>query len=260
MTPLLDPDEPPPVTVHGEGGPSPFLLTCDHASRRIPRRLERLGVADADLGRHIGWDIGALDVARTVSDRLGATLFAAGYSRLVIDLNRPAAAPDLIPPVSDGTRIPGNETVPAGQREARVAELFCPYHARIAAEIDRRQEQRRPTLLACIHSFTPRMNGLDRPWHIGVCYGAHDRLARPLIAALRQDPAIVVGDNEPYRVDRASDYGVPVHGEDRGIPAVLIEIRQDLIADTPSARQWGERLARSLAAVEPFLLDQGAEH
>ncbi|BBK41937.1 N-formylglutamate amidohydrolase [Allostella vacuolata] len=258
VAPLLDPDEPPPVTVRAAGGASPFLLTCDHASRRVPRRLGDLGVADADRARHIGWDIGALVVAETVSDRLDATLYAAGYSRLVLDLNRPEGAPDRMPTVSDGTRVPANEGLGATDRAARIQALFEPYHGAIAADLDRRLAARRPTFLACIHSFTPRMRGFDRPWHVGACHGPDPRMALLLAQALRREPGLVVGVNEPYSVGRDSDYGMPVHGENRGIPSVLIEIRQDLITAPADARAWGERLARCLAAIEPDLLQPGA--
>ncbi|BBK32561.1 putative N-formylglutamate amidohydrolase [Stella humosa] len=255
---LLAPDEPPAVTVDAPDGASPFLLTCDHASRRVPRRLDDLGLPASELGRHIGWDIGALVVAREVSRLLDATLFAAGYSRLVIDLNRPEAAPDRMPTTSDGTTVPGNETLTDADRAERVATLFDPYHGAIAAALDRRQAVYRPTFLACIHSFTPRMRGFDRPWHIGACHGPNPEMALLLAAALRLEQGLVVGVNDPYSCSRASDYGVPVHGDDRGIPSVLIEIRQDLITRDADAIAWGGRLARCLSAIEPDLLQSGA--
>ena len=257
-TRLLDPDEPPAVTIDRPEGASPFLLTCDHASHRVPRCLGDLGVAEADRMRHIGWDIGALTVARTVSARLDAVLFAAGYSRLVLDLNRPATAPDRMPETSDGTTVPANIGLGAAARAARVAALFDPYHGAIAGALDARRAAGRPTFLACIHSFTPRMKGRDRPWHVGACHGPDPAMALLLADALRRDPALVVGVNEPYSCSRDSDYGVPVHGDDRGLPSVLIEIRQDQIATDADAVRWGHRLADALAAIEHPLLDLGA--
>ncbi|WP_374446962.1 N-formylglutamate amidohydrolase [Stella sp.] len=255
---LLAPDEPPSVTVDRPDGASPFLLTCDHAAHRVPRRLGDLGVAEADRLRHIGWDIGALAVARTVAMRLDATLVAAGYSRLVIDLNRPPGAPDWIPEISDGTPVPANRNLAEDERAARVAALFDPYHGAISALLDRRRDAGRPTFLACIHSFTPRMRGRDRPWHVGACHGPDPAMARLLADALRRDPALVVGVNQPYSCSRTSDYAVPVHGDDRGLPSVLIEIRQDQITDEAAAVAWGHRLADALAAIERPLLELGA--
>ena len=253
---LLAPDEPPAVTVARPDGRSPFLLTCDHASARIPRGLGDLGVAEADRLRHIGWDIGALTMAHALSDRLDATLVAAGYSRLVIDLNRPPGAPDRFPEVSDGTAIPGNRDLTDAARAGRVAELFEPYHGTIGSLLDARREAGRPTFLACVHSFTPRMRGQDRPWHVGACHGTDAVMARLLAAALRRDPALVVGVNEPYSCSRSSDYAVPVHGEDRGLPVVLIEVRQDQITAETDAIAWGHRLADALAAIEAALRER----
>ncbi|MCC7272607.1 MAG: N-formylglutamate amidohydrolase [Alphaproteobacteria bacterium] len=252
---LLEPDEPPAVTVTDADGRSPFVVTCDHASNRVPRRLAGLGLSEAERDRHIAWDIGALAVARRLAARLGAPLVAAGYSRLVIDLNRPLAARDLMAEISDATPVPGNHGLSPADRQARIDQLFRPYHAAISALLDRRAAAGRPSLLVCQHSFTPRLSGgAARPWHIGLAPGRDRRFGELLAAALRRDPALVVGWDEPYAIGPASDYGVPVHGDGRGIPAVLIEIRQDGVAGDAGAARWADRLAGSLAAIAPALL------
>ena len=133
---LLAPDEPPAVVEYRATGASPLLLVCDHAGQRIPRRLRNLGLADADLARHIAWDIGIAGLARHLADRLDACLVMQPYSRLVIDCNRPPGSPKSIATTSDGTRIVGNEKVSAREAEQRVREIFKPYHGAIARHLD----------------------------------------------------------------------------------------------------------------------------
>ena len=57
---LLSPEDVPPVHEFNANGRSPFLLTCDHYGRLIPRGLGDLGVPESEIVRHIGWDIGCL--------------------------------------------------------------------------------------------------------------------------------------------------------------------------------------------------------
>jgi predicted N-formylglutamate amidohydrolase len=243
---LLATDEPPPVTVHNENGPSPFLVVADHAGNLMPRTVGRLGVSDSECERHIAWDIGIAGVARLVADALGATLVQQNYSRLVIDCNRTPGSETSIPAVSELTPIPGNVGLTENQKAARVHALFQPYHDRIEAELDRRRQAGRPTALIAMHSFTPVFMGVARPWHAGVLYNRDPRFAHLLMALLQREAGLVVGDNQPYSVTDASDYTIPVHGERRGLHHVAIEIRQDLIADDKGQRTWAALLARLL--------------
>jgi predicted N-formylglutamate amidohydrolase len=245
---LLASGEPPPFSVAHAEGSSPFLVTGDHAGRLLPRRLGDLGLPAAELDRHIAWDIGAAGVARALADRLDAFLILQTYSRLAIDCNRSVDAPTSIVTVSEATPIPGNRDLLPSDAAARAREIFWPYHDRIVAELDRRLGAGRPCVLIAIHSFTPVFKGVARPWHVGVLYNRDARLARPLLDLLRQEGDLVVGDNQPYAISDDSDYGVPVHGEQRGIPHVELEIRQDLIADPAGERAWAARLARLLPA------------
>lgn len=254
----LDPDEPPPFECINLGGAAPWVLICDHASNRVPRRLAGLGLEPSALERHIAWDIGAAAVARRLSAALDAALFLTGYSRLVIDCNRPLDAPDSIPPASDGTPVPANRGVTRAEAEARAAALFRPYHRAIAVHLDDRAAAGRPTALVAIHSFTPVMNGLARPWHVAVTWHRDRRLPALLLRELRRDPALVVGDNEPYAVRPQGDYAIPVHGEARGLPCALIEMRQDLVGTQGGQAQWAARLAAALEGVRGELLSQPA--
>jgi predicted N-formylglutamate amidohydrolase len=253
-TSLLDPDDPDPVAFDNKEGPSAFFLTCDHAGRAIPRRLDRLGLPQTETLRHIAWDIGIGAVGLRLSGLLGAACVRQNYSRLVIDCNRDPAVPTSIPEVSETTPIPGNRGLGAAARAARQEAIFRPYHARIAAALDRRRAAGRATALIALHSFTPVFKGEARPWHAAVLFNRDARLARSLGALLRAEAGLVIGENEPYAVGDLTDYTVPVHGERRGLPHVEIEIRQDLIAEPAGQAIWAERLARLLpAAYDAFL-------
>ena len=247
---LLADGDPPPVQVLGAGARSPWLLIADHAGQAVPARLDRLGLPQHELDRHIGWDIGIAGVTTDLARRLDACAILQAYSRLVIDCNRPLDAPGSIVVRSDGTDVPGNAALDAGAREGRVREIFAPYHARIEAELDRRARERQPTILVAMHSFTPEMSGIARPWHAGVLYQRDARLAHALRDLLCADGDLVVGDNQPYAVSDATDYAIPVHAERRGLPHVELEIRQDLIADEAGQQAWAERLARLFGALQ----------
>jgi predicted N-formylglutamate amidohydrolase len=239
----LDANDAPPFTVEHPDGSSPYVLTCDHASRRLPSRLDRLGLSEEALETHIAWDIGAAGVAHRLADALDAFLIMTNYSRLAIDCNRPPGSADSIVARSERTGIPGNRDVSDEETEARTTALFHPYHDRIRAELDARRERKRPALLLALHSFTPAYHGVERPWHAGLLYGRDSRLGRVLLELLRADPGLNIGDNEPYAVSDRTDYAIPVHGERRGVPSAGLEIRQDLIADADGQAAWAARLA-----------------
>ncbi|MBB4364023.1 putative N-formylglutamate amidohydrolase [Bradyrhizobium sp. CIR18] len=239
-----------PVHEVNAEGTSPFLLTSDHYGRVLPRALGDLGIAESELVRHIGWDIGIAGVAERLARLLDAHLIAQRYSRLVIDCNRPPSAVSSIPVISEATAIPRNEGISDGEREARRREIFEPYHDRIDAAIDARLHDKRPTVLVSLHSFTPVYAGVARPWHIAALYNRDTVLPQLLLKHLRAEGDLVVGDNEPYAVSDLTDYTIPVHGEGRGLVNTGIEIRQDLITDHTGQQQWAERLARILAEVE----------
>jgi len=251
--PLLGRDDPAIYSIHRAQGASPYMLLADHAGQQVPQALQRLGLPQAELDRHIGWDIGIGGVTRALAGLLDAWAIEQTYSRLLIDCNRPLASPTLIPEVSDGTVVPGNAGLSDVQRQQRIDAIHAPYHARIDAELAARADAGRPTLLVMMHSFTPVMNGVARPWHAGVLYHRDTRFAHALLHALRDEGDLVVGDNQPYSVSSSSDYAVPVHGEGRGLVHVELEIRQDLIADAAGQHAWAERLARIFATLQTQL-------
>jgi len=243
-------DEPKAVEVYRPAGRSRFLLACDHAGRRIPRRLGNLGLPDSELERHIAWDIGIAAVTRGMADTLDACAIMQPYSRLVIDCNRQPGTPASIPVISENTEIPGNDRLVAEEMQARQTEIFAPYHARLTAELDRRERDGIKTILLSMHSFTPVYKGVARPWHVGTLYNRNSWLAGIVFDLLRQEPDLIVGNNEPYMVTDETDYTIPVHGEKRNLPHVGIEIRQNEIAGEAGQRLWAERMSRVFAAAE----------
>jgi predicted N-formylglutamate amidohydrolase len=247
---LLAADEPPPVRVLRPAGGSDLLLTADHAGRRIPRALGMLGLDESECDRHIAWDIGIAAVTEALSDILGATAVLQTYSRLVIDCNRAPEHPTSIPTVSEATQIPGNERLSDVGRTARRQAIFDPYHAAIAALIDRRLAAGRRTVLIAMHSFTPVFRNIARMVQVGVLYHRDTRLAQIMLDLLRGEGDLVVGDNEPYAITDTSDYTIPVHGEARGLDHVEIEIRQDLIADPAGQADWAKRMAWLLGTAD----------
>jgi predicted N-formylglutamate amidohydrolase len=249
--PLLGPDDPPPYRVLGSGPrAAPILLVCDHAASAVPRSLGSLGLSPDELRRHIAWDIGAAVVTERLSDLLSAEAILASFSRLVIDCNRALDDPTSIAEASDGTLVPGNLRLDAGNREARITAIHRPYHEAIAASLDRFAARGVAPALLSVHSFTPRMDGLDRPWHIGVLWDDDPRIALPLMRELSRDPALVVGDNEPYTARDAVGFTMCHHAVARGLPHVMLEIRQDEIASDDGAGRYAGLI---FAALQPIL-------
>jgi predicted N-formylglutamate amidohydrolase len=248
---LLEPDEPLPCEVHNEAGRAPLVIVCDHAGHALPRALGDLGLSADDLRSHIAWDIGAAGVARRLGELLDAPVFLQRYSRLVIDCNRPLGAPDSIPEVSGGVTIPGNRGLGSESVEARIETIFRPYHARIAEHVASHSS---PCLIA-MHSFTPVLHGVARRVHAGVLYERDARLASRVLARLREEPRLIVGDNEPYVASAKTDYAIIEYGERRGAPYVELEVRQDLLAEAAGCEAWAERLAAVLRASQFDLPD-----
>ena len=236
-------DWPAPVERINEEGDCPIILLCEHASNHIPAEYDGLGLPPSDITRHIAWDIGAAAMARRLSWLLNAPAFLGAYSRLLIDLNRPLDSMTSIPIRSEATIIPGNQDLSPAERRRRQAMIFAPFQAAVAELLDRRALAARPSILVAIHSFNPVFLGEPRPWHAGVLFGEAQALGRRLVEGLTREPDLIVAANQPYSVSREEDYSILVHGDDRNIPAVLIELRNDGLATSSGVKAWVDRLA-----------------
>lgn len=242
---LLAADEPAAVETLREDSLSRLVLVCDHAGRHIPRALGDLGLPAAERERHIAWDIGALGVAQRLSETFDATLVWQNYSRLVVDCNRPPDSAELFTECSEATVVPGNVGIDDAMRNARLEHIYRPYHDRIAQLLDARAG--RDTVFVAVHSFTPVYHGRSRPWHIGVLHNDDAPYARAVLRELEGIDDIVVGENEPYRID-GKDHTIPAHPKARGLDYALLEIRQDEIADSAGQARWADLIGRALAA------------
>ncbi len=247
--PCLDPADPPAVEVLNPQGRAPLLLVCDHASKSVPRRLNNLGLGPEELSQHIGWDSGAAEVARRLAERLDAPAVLSGYSRLVIDCNRPPGDPGSIPLQSDGIPIPGNQDVSDVEADWRLETFFWPYHHAITNTLAHLWRHGLAPMFVSIHSFTPRLNGgPPRPWHVGILWNRDPRLALPVLERLRSQPELYVGDNVPYS-GRETGYTIETHAGSAGLPHVEFEIRQDLLSDAAGWERWAQLLGEVLTKV-----------
>ena len=230
-----------PFHVEGETRTSRWLITCDHASNRVPGCVGggSLGLSEADMNRHIAYDVGAAGLSRVLAEEMGAPVILSDFSRLVVDPNRGEHDPTVLMMLYDGSIIPANRSADAAELERRLDAFHRPYHDALARLAARRDD----TVLCAVHSFTPQFKGRElRPWHVGVLYAEDTRLALPLLERLRAEGDIYVGDNEPYSGHLPGD-SMDRHGVQPGRPHVLIELRNDLIETAEQQAHWGRRLA-----------------
>jgi predicted N-formylglutamate amidohydrolase len=250
----LAPDDPPPVELVGGDRCGPVVLICEHGGRAVPGVLGDSAPPAPEMARHIAWDLGAEATARKMAEQLDAPLVIQRYSRLVIDCNRPRQAPDLAPAISDGTAVPFNSAIGESDIEGRWEAIHAPFHNAVTNLLDDRAAS--PTALIAVHSFTPHLNGgTARPLHLGLLARADMALAEAMAEALgRYAPDAVIAFNQPYRIEDGSDFTIPTHGEARGLPHVLVEIRNDLICQPEGAARWGALLARSVTEALPRVI------
>lgn len=244
LTLLLTSEEPPPLAIENPNGTSHLVILCEHAANRIPSRLHNLSIETQELQRHIAWDIGALAVARRISQLLDAPLLFQCYSRLVIDCNRTLSSKDLILTESDGTTVPGNVDLSDAQRQQRIDEIWRPYQEGVADFLDLRRDKGLPTFLLILHSFTPMLGGVSRPWDLGLLYHSQDTPAVTVAQYLEEvNLDLVIGRNQPYVIELDEDYSVPVFGEQRRLPYLFVEIRQDRIETESGQECWADLLS-----------------
>jgi predicted N-formylglutamate amidohydrolase len=247
--PLIGQDDPSPFTVYNPNGKAPVLLVCDHASRAFPAAMHQLGLADWVLDKHVACDIGAEMVTRHLADRLDAPAVLAGYSRLILDLNRQLDHDSAFIKTSDGIAIPGNQDIGEIERQQRIDSFFNPYHDEISQQLDRFRAKEVVPAFISIHTCTPVFNNVVRHCQIGVMWDSDPRIPLPLMNALRRDPELSIGDNEPYSGKHPDDYTIDFHAEDSGLANVGIEVRQDLVNTSEGAEQWANVLGEAFEEV-----------
>ncbi|MCQ0970687.1 N-formylglutamate amidohydrolase [Paracoccus sp. TK19116] len=230
-----------PFRTIGEDRPSRWLITCDHATNRVPDWVGGgdLGIAPEDMARHIAFDVGAAGLAEQLAAVMNAPAILSDFSRLVIDPNRGEDDPTLLMRLYDGTVIPANRKADAAERERRLNLLHRPYHA----ALERLAGTHPDRGICAIHSFTPQLRGRPpRPWLVGILYSHRDeRIGPPMVRACRE-AGWITGDNQPYSGHLDGD-SVDRHALQHGRPNMLIEVRNDLIATEAGQKEWADKLA-----------------
>jgi len=244
---MIGPEDPPPFTIINEDGKASVLLVGDHASNAIPETLDNLGLVETVLEQHIAYDIGSKYMIKHLSQLLDAPAVLAGYSRLVVDLNRNLEDASVMPEVSDNTVIGGNSNMTPEHRDQRIDCFYTPYRTAIDDLLDGFKTREIVPAFISIHSFTPEMAGFSRPWQAGILWDKDPRIPVPLIKNLRAHVEdFHIGDNQPYSGKELSDFTIDYHAEATGLPHVSIEVRQDLVNTEAGAERWAGILADAL--------------
>lgn len=253
---LLSPSEPTPYRVMNPLAKSPILLVCDHASCRFPLSVGDMGLDPFARRCHLAVDIGAGSLTARLAEGLGATAVLQQYSRLVVDCNRQLLDPSAFLVFGDGIFVPGNSSLSQADKDQRSEAIYWPYHGAISDQVTRLRAVGPPPLFVSIHSFTPVLNGVSRPWQMGVLWDADEEVARIMLDELGGN-GYKVGDNEPYTGKAPQDFTVDHHAEEGGLRHAAIEVRQDLIDNEPGADEVAEILRRAIEAIVERIGMQG---
>lgn len=219
---------------------APVVLTCEHASHRLPRAAAGTPL-QAVLASHWGWDLGAWQLTRELARRLSASAIGGRWSRLWIDLNRAVDDPTLIRDEAGGGGLPWNRAIRPDEVERRVLACHAPYHQAIDRLILRRLVRGVRPLLLAVHSFTPELDGRSRPFDIGILYAEHAGPAHQLGRALR-DNGLSVRYNQPYSGREGMMYAAQRHGAHHRLVCLELEVNQGRF----SRRGFTDRLARAV--------------
>ncbi len=228
---------------------SSLMITCEHASNALPHGFDRLGVNEADLQTHIAIDIGADRLSTVLRDRLRACLISAQYSRLLVDLNRYPDDPSVVLEVSDETVIPGNVGLEADALSERLRRYHAPYHAALSRTLDALQNTHSSVDMLFVHSFTPQMGGVRRPWDLGLLFHDDGANAMALADLLQRDTDLIVGMNEPYSAVQPKSYALFEHAVSRGLRYLVVEVRQDLLLNETAIKKMADQLAPAIDRV-----------
>ncbi len=231
-----------PAEVVNPLGSSPIVLVCEHASRYIPQPLGALGLDAKALNSHIAWDIGAEDLSRRLVERFDATLVVQRYSRLVYDCNRPPDRPDAMPEISEAIVIPGNRNLSVQDRDARIEQIYEPFHAAVGEVIGRKAARGTMPILITVHSFTPVYKGIAREFELGVLHDSDDVVANALLSKSAERNDFETRRNEPYGPQDGVTHTLNLHGNSKGLRNVMLEVRNDLISETDGQAIWADRL------------------
>ncbi len=226
----------------------PVVVTCEHASHAVPEGAPYPGVSNDVLLDHVSWDPGALDLAAVIARELAAPLVAGTCSRLLVDLNRSPDNPAVIPAVSFGVPVPGNQNLSDAERSTRVRDFHAPYWNEVAARIDQAVAAHGRVLHVMIHSFTPFLDPERRRFDLGLLFDP-DRPSEVQLAQLArmrlENAGCSVELNRPY--SGAAD-GIPMPHRRKHADGVYtcleVEANQGMMTG-----RWAERLGAAVCEV-----------
>jgi len=237
---------PKPYVILPAKSASPVFCFCDHATNYIPARFNNLGLSEADLARHISWDIGAETLTRQFCKTFGAAGLLARFSRLLIDPNRAKNSNSLIPKTSDSTAIPGNQNLSQAERTTRIDQYYEPYHQALEAQLDQAVKRFADPLVISIHSFTAKPNtGKARALDIGLLWKVDEAKALALKVEIETVHPYIIDMNVPYSALKLN-HSMDRHVIPRGLRHITLEIRQDLIDNKTKADKVAKHLTKAL--------------
>ena len=172
------------------------LITCEHASNQIPSRYRGVfSEGYSDLQSHLGWDPGALDLARMISSQLKALLKTYDYSRLLIEVNRSLDHPQLFSRYSGG--------LSEGEKDELKRNFYLPYRGGVEAQISTLIDEGHHVVHLSVHSFTPDFFGQKREVEVGFLFDTARITEMDFCRKWQEElrrirPLLVIRDNEPY--------------------------------------------------------------
>lgn len=228
------------------------VVTCEHASCAVPPALRGLGLPAAVLRQHVGWDPGALPVARAIARACGAPLRAGRWSRLVADLNRSEDHPRVIAARVLGRDVPGNTGLDAASRAARLRRYWRPFR-RDCAGLVAAAVARGTCLHLSVHSFVEELHGVERPYDIGLLFHPQRSRERAVVTALQgalRAEGFTVRKNAPYfgHTDGHTQRLRAAHPAGRYL-GIEIELNQRLARTVAGQRRFAAAFARAVPAV-----------
>ena len=212
------------LQIDGTDASPRIVLTCEHASNRIPAPY---AWPDADrwlVHTHWAWDPGAAHVARMLAKRFGAPAVLSRFSRLLVDPNRDLESETLFRHVADDRRVELNHALSDEEKAHRIEMLYKPYHDAVDAMVAAHD-----AVVVSVHSFTPTYEGQPRSVEVGVLHDSQPELGQAVRRAL--EPYYDARDNEPWDGRKGLMFGPQSHADNHGRQAVEFEIRQDLATD-----------------------------
>ena len=176
------------------------MVSVEHASARVPKEFDDLGLPESWFDTHHAFDPGAPAVGRMLSRALSAPLFLGRYTRLLVDLNRSSFHPRVLPRTTGSHRITVNEGLSRTARRARLDRYWLPYRTEVGDALDAAGRDG-AALHISVHSFTPALGDDLRNNDVGLMYDparVRERALADRLHARLADAGYRVRRNYPY--------------------------------------------------------------